>query len=179
MFHVVRPANILNHEIIREFQNNQYKTMDNIMNSNTQNDKFIYELCKLGGDELNIDLKKCNGVFIENKFHVLKKENKKNIHGLAIHRDSDQYGPCFSILYYYLIDNNIINNTLNFYKDKFIGHKLIDTFYPKTGDCIVFNDVLHKPGNYHIRDEHVHKNRAVLCLFVKLKNKHSFDCQIM
>ena len=76
----------------------------------------------------------------------------KNSHDLAIHADNEgpANGPCYSILYYYQIDDNIIDGNLYFYEDDDDKKPPIDNFNPKSGDVISFNDgIQHCPSQFY------------------------------
>lgn len=110
----------------------------------------------------NIHITKNSKVAIENK-KTLIKNNIKNTNKLGIHTDDEEYEwNEFTIILYYDIDSDIINNNLCFYKDNinydyfndnaslFGNFEEIGKFNIKNNSIITFTKRCHHcPSNYY------------------------------
>jgi len=112
-------------------------------------------------------------ICIEHSIDII---TEKSNHGFVIHSDKDGpvAGKCFTIIYYYKVQN-IKNNKLSFYEIKDLYKKkgdyynLIDEFEPQEGDMIVFDgDVLHCPSDYEIENKTSSSIREILVFFISL-----------
>ena len=127
-------------------------------------------LCFLGSDSLHkIDYLLSNPEIIVERHHKQFSSKKKYKNPFAIHSDREgpANGPCYSILYYYQIDNNIVDGDLRFYDyEDDIEPK--ETFNPISGDLISFNDnIYHSPGEFSTDSDDL-VTRGLLAFFVKL-----------
>jgi len=127
-------------------------------------------LCFYGSKSLNkVDYILTNPIVIVERHHLRFSSKKKNKFHFAIHTDREgpSSGPCYSILYYYHIDNNIDNGNLRFYE-----HEEDDIpkeiFNPISGDLIAFDDnIYHSPGEFSTDSDDL-VTRGLLAFFVKL-----------
>ncbi len=127
-------------------------------------------LCFHGSKSLHkIDHILTNPEVIVERHHKLFSSKKKNKFPFSTHTDREgpAGGPCYSILYYYQIDNNIKNGDLRFYE--FEEDKIPkQVFHPTSGDLIAFDDnIFHTPGNYSTDSKEL-VTRGLLAFFVKM-----------
>lgn len=134
---------------------------------------FMKELCIQASKYHGFKLLDNHVIHVEHKRHVLRRD-KKTSHGLAVHYDSDNFGKCYTVLYYYQIDDGILDNYLAFYKLEYPNSFFpccyneieVTRLIPKTGDVITFDGVLHQPGNYKTIEKDP-KIRAFVALFIE------------
>ncbi len=126
-------------------------------------DSFLRDLCIEAAKKLQINLPKNPVVFVEHKEHTFT--NKGYDHNLDIHRDSEEYPDTFTVIFYYQVDDGIVDGCINFYNGQKDSLQKIASHTPKSGDIIAFDDVLHQPGDYSSNSPEK-KTRAFLSLFV-------------
>lgn len=138
---------------------------------------FFKDLCVEASNIHKVKISDETIVEIEHKIHDVT--SVKYDHDLVIHRDSDSFGDCFSILYYYRIDQDIYDNHLDFYEEsteRFCfqrkKYKCVARYTPQQGDVITFFEKLHRPGEYWTNSNSV-KIRAFVALFIKYKNNNN------
>ena len=118
---------------------------------------LIKNLCEKACESLGTMklLEKNPEIVVERHHNLIKKNSKGNQFGIHTDEDGPAGGPCQSILYYYNIDENIINSHLNFYEEEYSSSKEPKcTFQPKSGDAITFrNAIWHCPGEFMTESE--------------------------
>ena len=111
-----------------------------------------------------------NPDIVVERHHRLLRKGKKIPGRFGVHTDKEGPigGDCYSILYYYRIDNFIDKGELNFYNHE--CHRTPkESFFPESGDIIAFgNDVYHCPGNFST-EHHETVTRGLLSIFIKLE----------
>ena len=136
---------------------------------------LIKNICEKACESLEtMDLLKKNPEIIVERHHNFVKKGSKSGNKFGIHTDEDgpAGGPCQSILYYYNIDENIINSHLNFYEEEYSSSKEPKcTFQPKSGDAITFrNGIWHCPGEFMTESE-TPVLRGLFAIFIR----HNID----
>lgn len=130
---------------------------------------LIKNLCEKACESLgNMELLEKNPeIVVERHNNLIKKNSKGNQFGIHTDDDGPAGGPCQSILYYYNVDENIINSHLNFYEEDYLSNQEPDcTFQPKSGDAITFrNGIWHCPGNFKTESE-TPVLRGVFAIFI-------------
>lgn len=130
---------------------------------------FIKNLCEKACESLGTTdlLEKNPEIVVERHHNMIKKNSKGNQFGIHTDDDGPAGGPCQSILYYYNVDENIIDSHLNFYEEEYSSNKEPNCiFQPKSGDAITFkNGIWHCPGNYTTESE-TPVLRGVFAIFI-------------
>jgi hypothetical protein len=128
---------------------------------------FLQELCQQAAKIHGYRLEKDATIHLEHK-RVQMILNTSYKHNLDIHQDSDEYGPCYTVIYYYQV-GDLAKNYVAFYEPRSCllrSHKEIARYTPQTGDIITFDDVLHQPGEYFTTKD-TYQYRAFLALFIQ------------
>lgn len=126
---------------------------------------FIKELCQEAAKKLGHTIDEKTRICMEHKRHHMTVGKAYN-HGLAIHRDSDDFGMCYTVLYYYQVDDGILNNYLEFFKPALFCRTTSTTKCDlKQGDIITFEETLHKPSDYRTHSTS-YQTRAFIGLFI-------------
>jgi hypothetical protein len=139
---------------------------------------FFSSLCFQAAELFNYKVSDETVVHVEHKDHNFG--DQPYYHGLGIHQDSDEYPNTYTVIYYYHVDDGILGNHLNFYRNPgcffnscirfqdtnwFQNNYLMAQHIPKTGDIVAFDDVYHEPGTYKSNSTKG-KRRAFVALFV-------------
>jgi hypothetical protein len=118
-------------------------------------------------------------IFIE-RHHINLIKGRKNYSRFGIHTDDNgpAGGKCYTILYYYQIDDFIDDGELNFYNHKYsdsgllediLNYTPVEIFHPRSGDIIAFeNDIHHCPGEFTTQSSKP-VARGLLSIFIKLE----------
>lgn len=107
-------------------------------------------------------------IVVERHHNILTKKQPIPLQRqFGIHTDDDgpAGGPCQTILYYYHVDENLIDSHLDFYEAE-QQKTPVCRFQPQSGDAVTFgNRIWHSPGNYRTESEQP-ALRGVLAIFI-------------